>query len=281
MPAQRVKWIKLWEQALDHPKIALLPDGLFRTWVHLLIAASQQPKRWQFASAKHAAVASGRPPVHITKLIAAGLLDTSDSDVLTVHDWKDWQEVYPSQIGRKRGREHSANTVERLGHDLDKKGEERREKREGRRETTLSTSSLTIDPTHTPPGESTGRGAANAAAAPQKNGVADISGGDDDLEPLLHEFDSRGLGRPQLLNRFEQRAAGDLLRLFGAETVALCWKDMAESGDKFDRDHLSFEYLAKGNRIGNWQRERGANGAGEQEYDEEKYGPVTMFRRPA
>lgn len=271
MPASRLPWIKLWEQAIDHEKVALLPDALFRTWVHVLVAGSQQPVRWRFASAKHAAIASGRPLAHIRQLIAKRLLDATDGDALVVHDWRDWQEVYPSDVNRparpKRAREHSANTPRTLRDDSTETGEGRREMGEGRREKTLSPGLDT-----SPAGVSSGGGSVVAAGAadppPAKTNGHVSSGNENGLESLFQAFEAVGLPRPKL-RKFDARDAADLLRDYEPDVVARCWQDIAsgEYGDDFDRGHLSFSYLAGQNRVDNWLRQH-QNGVADDEHGE-------------
>ena len=114
MPARRLPWFKFWPEAMRHEKVAMLSDGLFRTWLAALAYGSEQPVRWRFASVKHAATVTGRPAKHITDLIAARLLDLSDSGEVWVHDWRQWQERYESDFAPKPTPEHSAKTPRTL-----------------------------------------------------------------------------------------------------------------------------------------------------------------------
>lgn len=91
MPAKRVPWFKFWIGATTHGKVRQLEDGEFRTWVELLDAASQQPKRGRFTSRKEAIAITRRPGVHLNVLIDAGLLDEAEDGALSLHDWDDWQ----------------------------------------------------------------------------------------------------------------------------------------------------------------------------------------------
>lgn len=92
MPARRQPFVYLWAGATTHPKIATLSNGVFRTWVELLVAGSQQRRQWCFASVKHAALVARRPKSHIYKLIDARLLDVIDGG-LYIHDAHRWQNV--------------------------------------------------------------------------------------------------------------------------------------------------------------------------------------------
>lgn len=95
MPAKRLPWIKFYPELLEHEKFADLSDSESWTWINVWAKASQQPVRWRFASAAHAAKVTGRSASQIRKLIAARLLD-EHSDGLWVHDWQQWQNRYPS-----------------------------------------------------------------------------------------------------------------------------------------------------------------------------------------
>lgn len=90
MPAQRLPWFRFWMGATAHGKVRTLDDGTFRTWVELLDAASQQPRRGRFASRAEAAAITRRPAKHVAALIAATLIDETPEG-LTMHDWDDWQ----------------------------------------------------------------------------------------------------------------------------------------------------------------------------------------------
>lgn len=90
MPAKRLPWFRLWVGATAHGKVRLLDDGTFRTWVELLDAAAQQPKRGRFASAAEAAAITRRPAKHVAALMRVGLVDDTP-DGLVMHDWDDWQ----------------------------------------------------------------------------------------------------------------------------------------------------------------------------------------------
>lgn len=97
MPAKRLPWVKLWIEAAEHEKIALLPDPEYRTWTLCLLRGSQQPTRWRFASVQHAALVTHRPVKHVRTLIAARLLDERE-DGVWVHDAPYWQDRHPSDF---------------------------------------------------------------------------------------------------------------------------------------------------------------------------------------
>lgn len=272
MPALRPPWFKFWNEAITHEKVAMLSDAVFRTWVHVLAEGSQQPVRARFASAKHCAVATGRPIAHIRQLIARRLLDETEDGAVVIHDSADWQDVRPSDLTRSERRREATKGRTKVGHRSDtfhtrgEKGEVRSEKGDVRGEKTIPSPGGT-----SPAGGMSGGGmvsAAGAAVAPPgtTSGPGSAQGdGADDLEPLLQAFEAIGLARPMLAGRFDARDARDLLKCYAPDTIALCWQDYesGEYGDDFDRKHLSFGYLANRNRIGNWQREQVERAASE------------------
>jgi hypothetical protein len=75
-----------------------------------------------------------------------------------------------------------------------------------------------------------------------------------DLRPLVDAFRVLELPDPKLIGN-EIHAAQVLLRHFPPDDVAACWRDIAQGarGDQYDRDRLSFSYLSRDNRMGNWQ----------------------------
>lgn len=108
MPAPRLPWVKLWIESAEHEKVALLPDPEYRTWTLCLLRGSQQPTRWRFASAQHAAIVTGRPVEHIRTLIAVRLLDEREQAVW-VHDFGQWQEKHPSDFAPRKHADAPAN----------------------------------------------------------------------------------------------------------------------------------------------------------------------------
>jgi hypothetical protein len=91
MPANRLPWVKVWIEALDHEKFSKLSDAESWTWVVLLAKSSQQPKRWRFASVEHAHHVTHRPAAHIKRLLAVGLLNL-DAEGIAIHDASLWQD---------------------------------------------------------------------------------------------------------------------------------------------------------------------------------------------
>jgi hypothetical protein len=117
MPAPRLPWFKLWPEAMRHEKVALLSDGVFRTWIVTLGQASEQATRWRFGSVQHAATVTGRPAKHIRELVTAELLDLSETGEVWVHNWRKWQERYASDFSPRTHDEHSVKAPSRLRDD--------------------------------------------------------------------------------------------------------------------------------------------------------------------
>lgn len=99
MPAKRLPWIKLHVSRLEEARTGMLPDPLFATWVRLYAHSSQQPTRWCFTSAEHAAYVTRRPLKHVRELIARGLLEVGLEHMVRVVDAEREQEQYPSDVG--------------------------------------------------------------------------------------------------------------------------------------------------------------------------------------
>ena len=114
-------WFKFWPDILRNPKIRGLTPRQFQDWLFVLCAASEQKKRWHFPDDRTAGKIIGFPIGRFRKLIELGLLDRVD-DGICVHDYEDWQEIYPSDLNRNS-----------LGIDS-AKAPHRRKKQEGRGE---------------------------------------------------------------------------------------------------------------------------------------------------
>jgi hypothetical protein len=94
MPRPRLPWFKIWCGATRDSKIVTLSDRLFRVWVELLDAASEQKIRGRFDSYAAAAAIVRRKPAEVRQVAAAGLMDESQ-DGIWMHDWQDWQRWRP------------------------------------------------------------------------------------------------------------------------------------------------------------------------------------------
>lgn len=83
------------------------------------------------------------------------------------------------------------------------------------------------------------------------------------LGPLFEAFATAQLERPRLVaGSGEGRAAQALLRLFSPAELAGCWAWYERNGSEIDQRNLSFGYLARNNRVGNWRRETARGGVG-------------------
>lgn len=150
MPNKRIPWFKCWGGITSDPKVAPLSDAVFRTWVELLDAASQQPVRGRFKDRKSAASIVRRPVANISMLVSQGLIDEAH-DGLTMHNWDQWQrwrqeDAYdngsPPDEPPDQHTINTRSTQEQLtnGHSIDtsplraKKGEERSKTLDVRRE---------------------------------------------------------------------------------------------------------------------------------------------------
>lgn len=74
------------------------------------------------------------------------------------------------------------------------------------------------------------------------------------LDALERAFTERGLPNP-VKTKADRASALDLLQVgYQPEIITACWLDIRDNGygGDFARQHLSFEYLAKHNRLGNW-----------------------------
>ena len=92
-------WFKFWPDILRNPKIRGLTLQQSRDWLFFLCAASEQKKRWHFSDDRTAAMIVGIPVGRLRRMIELRLIDRVD-DGICVHDYKDWQEVYPSDLAR-------------------------------------------------------------------------------------------------------------------------------------------------------------------------------------
>lgn len=100
MPRPQLPWFRFWKGATQHPKVRMLTDAQFRTWVELLDLASQQKERGRFLDRTTALRLSRRPARHLEVLQGCGLLDCDGADGhLTMHDWDDWQRWRAGETG--------------------------------------------------------------------------------------------------------------------------------------------------------------------------------------
>lgn len=105
-------WVRIDENAMDHPKIAGLPDGTFRLWVQALAYCQK------FLTDGHVSESAVRglrsfSSKRKTALIEAGLWDPEDGGI-RVHDFLDWNEsreqvLASRKVARERMQKLRAN----------------------------------------------------------------------------------------------------------------------------------------------------------------------------
>jgi hypothetical protein len=83
-------WVRIDENAMDHPKIGALPDGAFRLWVQALAYCQ---KHLTDGYVSHQAIRAMRAfsPKRRAELESAGLWDRAESGI-QVHDYLVWNE---------------------------------------------------------------------------------------------------------------------------------------------------------------------------------------------
>lgn len=84
------RWFRYYDEAMNDPKLLLLSDSLFRSWVTLLCTASQN--EGVIPSIAVAAISLRVKPakaaIIITELAAKGLLDSVEGGYFEPHNWK-------------------------------------------------------------------------------------------------------------------------------------------------------------------------------------------------
>lgn len=102
-------WFRIDEKAMEHPKVALLPDGTFRLWVQGLAHCQKflTDGRIDRGSLRLLRAFS---PKRESELVAARLWVDAGSDGVSVHDYLQWNESRDQVL---RAREMSRNRVRR------------------------------------------------------------------------------------------------------------------------------------------------------------------------
>ena len=83
-------WVRLDENAMEHPKIVTLPDGAFRLWVQGLAHCQKFLTDGAITGLAMRALRAYSPK-RMTDLISAGLWQPDD-DGVTVHDYLQWND---------------------------------------------------------------------------------------------------------------------------------------------------------------------------------------------
>ncbi len=92
-------WVRIDENAMDHPKIGALPDGAFRLWVQAL-AYCQKHLTDGFVSDRAIRSLLAFSPKRRENLIASGLWDRADGGI-TVHDYLEWNDSRDVVLGKR------------------------------------------------------------------------------------------------------------------------------------------------------------------------------------
>lgn len=114
------RWLRLWDECLDSPKIQQLSGDSFKSWVNLLCLASRQNPRGSLPDLKSIAfsirLTTRKAKKLLDDLIACGLVDCVEGK-LSMHDWDEWQPEYDLSTDRvrawreERGREKPTGNV--------------------------------------------------------------------------------------------------------------------------------------------------------------------------
>jgi hypothetical protein len=132
-------WIKWSAGAHKDAIIASLTDTQFRAFVTILEIAKEMRKGGEFRDRQHlAAVIGPRLNRGVPRLIAEGLLEVSQTGVVTVSNWSRWQVDATSAQRQQRSRA-GKGAESRFGHALEKSREEK-----SREEKTLTNGVMSI-----------------------------------------------------------------------------------------------------------------------------------------
>ena len=144
-------WLRLWDDALDSPKVHRLKPDLFRAWIFFLLAAKRHncngilPDIETIAFWMHAS----EPQVEawIGGLMTAGLIEDTEHGT-AMHDWETWQQP-PDKTAAQRMRKmraaRRAKKAEKSDPPPDPPSEQRREEKRGEDVTPPVTGSVTTE----------------------------------------------------------------------------------------------------------------------------------------
>ena len=122
-------WIKWSAGAHKDAIIASLTDTQFRAFVTILEIAKEMRKGGEFRDRQHlAAVIGPRLNRGVPRLIAEGLLEVSQTGVVTVSNWSRWQVDPTSAIRQQRARAEK-QPVSRFSHAIEKRESREREEK--------------------------------------------------------------------------------------------------------------------------------------------------------
>lgn len=99
------RWFRFYDGVLDDPKVQLLPDALFKSWVNLMCLSSKmEGKPFDAAAVAFALrIPETKAQSTIDALLERGLLDDTAAGLLS-HNWKARQ--YKSDLSNQRVKEH-------------------------------------------------------------------------------------------------------------------------------------------------------------------------------
>src|SRR4051812_8981701 len=92
-------WVRIDENAMDHPKIGALPDGAFRLWVQALAYCQKHLTDGHISTRAIRALLAFSPKRRAV-LESAGLWDAAE-DGIAVHDYLEWNDSRES-VNAKR-----------------------------------------------------------------------------------------------------------------------------------------------------------------------------------
>lgn len=100
------RWFRYYDDAMNDPKLLMLPDALFRAWVTLLCVASQHDGK--IPSQQIAAICLRVNPRKAGEIVGAlasgGLLDKVEGGYFEPHNWKKRQ--FKSDVSNERVKQH-------------------------------------------------------------------------------------------------------------------------------------------------------------------------------
>lgn len=90
-----MKWFRFYHEALDDPKVQMLPPELFKTWVNLLCIASRETLRGTLPETSVLAfqlrISNAEVTEAVSELVERGLLDEHEEGFLAPHNWSERQ----------------------------------------------------------------------------------------------------------------------------------------------------------------------------------------------
>ncbi len=114
------RWLRLYDEVLDDPKVQRLPPALFKRWVNLLCVASRHDGRLPAIADLEFALRDGAASIcaDLAALEAVGLIDR-DGDGFAPHNWSGRQFRSDSSTSRvKRHRERQEQRRRSVAHNV-------------------------------------------------------------------------------------------------------------------------------------------------------------------